>query len=413
MHVLVVDDNATNRQILCKQLSSWGMRGTSVDGGSQALEALRSAAKEGTPHNLAILDMQMPGMDGIDLARRIKADPAIYSTRLVLLTSMGERGDGAKAREAGIEAYLTKPVRQSELYDTLATVVGTPETDEYHDAPFVTRHSIRERHSNHRVHLLVAEDNPVNQKVAVRMIERLGYGVDVVQDGLQALEALSKSSYAAVLMDVQMPNMDGYEATKEIRRRQGEVSDQRTPIIAMTANAMEGDREKAIEVGMDDYLSKPVRQEQLAEVLKRWISTERGQVEVDVSREVADGADDTEVARPTLDPKVLESLRELQQEGETDILAEIMHLFVEDAPSRIEQLRRAAEDGDAGSVGRISHSLRGSSGNMGARRMQELCEQLQAAGASNDLARVRTLIESLEKEYARARSALESEVAGR
>lgn len=133
---------------------------------------------------------------------------------------------------------------------------------------------------------------------------------------------------------------------------------------------------------MDDYLSKPVRQEQLAEVLKRWISTERGQVEVDVSREVADGADDTEVARPTLDPKVLESLRELQQEGETDILAEIMHLFVEDAPSRIEQLRRAAENGDAGSVGRISHSLRGSSGNMGARSLSPAIPQFLARSRS-------------------------------
>ncbi len=228
LHALIVDDNATNRQILHKQLISWGMRDGNVEDGQRALEELRSAAEGGDPYEVAVLDMQMPGMDGMQLARAIKADPAISATRLVLLTSMGKRGDGEEARQAGIEAYLTKPVRQSELYDALAAVMGTPAEDAATEEPdLVTRHSLREKRAGSNAPLLVAEDNPVNQKVAVRMLENLGYRVDVAGDGLEALEALSRNSYAAVLMDIQMPEMDGYEATAEIRHRE-DLQDQHT-----------------------------------------------------------------------------------------------------------------------------------------------------------------------------------------
>jgi CheY-like chemotaxis protein len=222
--VLIVDDNATNRQILRKQLSSWGIESAEVEDGFAALEELREAAREGAPYGLAILDMQMPGMDGMQLARHISHDPAIAPTRLVLLTSIGQRGDSDDARRAGIEAYLTKPARQSELYDAIATVMGAPETAGEDDAPLVTRHTLREMNTAHRPHLLLAEDNPVNQKVAARMLERLGYRVDVAHNGQEALEALERNSYAAVLMDVQMPGMDGHEATAEIRRREREAA---------------------------------------------------------------------------------------------------------------------------------------------------------------------------------------------
>ena len=220
--------------------------------------------------------MQMPEMDGQMIARAIKEDPAIASTRLVLLTSLGRRGYGREARRAGIAAYLTKPVRQSEFYDALATVMGPQEKKaSEHETPLITRRSLEEKKASSRAHVLVAEDNAVNQRVAVRMLEKLGYRADVAANGLKAIEALSSPNpYAVVLMDVQMPQMDGYEVTAEIRKREKKVEGRHTPIIAMTANAMQGDRQKALEAGMDDYISKPVKTEDLGAVLNRWISLE-------------------------------------------------------------------------------------------------------------------------------------------
>jgi CheY-like chemotaxis protein len=271
LRVMIVDDNATNRQILNTQIAPWSMHSESAEDGPKALQILRAAAERGSAYDLAILDMQMPGMDGIQLARAVKADPVISATRLILLPSVSKRGDGEEAREAGIEAYLSKPVKQSELYDTIATVMGTPaEAETPREKQLVTRHSLRETRARLLPRVLVAEDNPVNQKVARVMLEKVGYRVDVVANGIEALEALSQRSYAAVLMDVQMPEMGGYEATAEIRRCE-EPENRHTPIIAMTANALQGERKKALEAGMDDYISKPVKREELGEILKRWV----------------------------------------------------------------------------------------------------------------------------------------------
>jgi two-component system, sensor histidine kinase and response regulator len=391
LRALVVDDSQANRMILEKQLSSWGIVSTSVEGGAQALEELHSAA--GEPYDLAVLDMQMPGMDGMDLARRIKADPDLSRTRLVLLTSMGRRGDGEAARQSGIGAYLTKPIRQSELYDALVAVMSEPTGEE---PRLVTRHSLRERKAIARARVLVAEDNPVNQKVAVRMLERLGYLADVARDGQEALEALSDTSYEAVLMDVQMPRMDGYEATAEIRRIEAAGEGTRVPVIAMTANAMQGDREKAIEAGMDDYVSKPVKAEDLGAVLERW-----------VSEAPADAAYQEEAP---LDDGVLAGLRELQGDDETDIVAELAGMFLDDARSGIQALEEAVDEGDAPAVSRVAHTLKGSSGNIGARRMSNLCAQLEDAGASGDFDRSPELLDRLREEFGRVERALGAEV---
>jgi CheY-like chemotaxis protein len=271
--VCIVDDNATNRTILQHQITRWGMYSASADSGPSALQMLHTAARQGEPYNLAILDMQMPGMDGLELARAITADPLLARLPLVMLTSMAQRGHGMLMQQAGVAAYLTKPVRQSQLFDCLVAVLGTSATGEATPAlpvvPSEPCQTLAESEEDSRPLLLVAEDNIVNQRVAVRLLEKLGYRVDVARNGREAVAALQATPYAAVLMDMQMPEMDGYTATAEIRRREG--PSRHTIIIAMTAHALEGDRERCLAAGMDDYLSKPVQSSELRAVLKRWL----------------------------------------------------------------------------------------------------------------------------------------------
>jgi two-component system, sensor histidine kinase and response regulator len=278
---LIVDDNATNRKILSHQLSSWGMVHEEAEGGKRALELLRQAASEGRGYELAVLDLMMPEMDGFELARHIKSDPGLSEVRLVLLTSYGQRGHGELAREAGIAAYLTKPVRQGQLYECLSRVMNQgvsvesgveSEESREEEVSLLTRHNLLERGATTTKLILLAEDNIVNQKIAVRQLQKLGYRADAVANGREALEALARISYDLVLMDCQMPEMDGYEATAEIRRREG--GSRHTPIVAMTANALEGDREKCLEAGMDEYISKPVRSQALAQVLEKLLNND-------------------------------------------------------------------------------------------------------------------------------------------
>jgi CheY-like chemotaxis protein len=264
--VFIVDDNATNRAILHHQLRRWGMHSASAESGLQALEQLRIAVQDGTPYDLVLLDMHMPLMDGLTLARVMKADPALARLPLVMLTSVVQRGHSMLAREAGISAYLTKPVRQSQLFDCVATVLGAAVAPEMPPVPAATLRLPRQT-----PRILVAEDNIVNQRVSVRLLEKLGYRADVAANGYEAVAALERIPYAMVFMDVHMPDMDGYAATAEIRQREG--GSRHVPIIAMTANALEGDREKCLAAGMDDYLSKPVRQADLQAILERWLST--------------------------------------------------------------------------------------------------------------------------------------------
>jgi CheY-like chemotaxis protein len=287
LRVLIVDDNATNRQILKHQVGSWGMMHEEASSGEQALELLRAAAERNEQFSLAVLDMMMPGMDGFELARRIKSDRRIADVQLVMLTSFGERGDATRSREIGIAAYLTKPVRQSQLFDCLAKVISMTNIPGVSNAtllgasnsrhgngssgpPVVTKHSLAEAKLMSNKRLLLAEDNVVNQKVALRQLQKLGYRADAVANGREAVEALGRIPYDLVLMDCQMPEMDGYEATAEIRRREG--ASKHTWIVAMTANALEGDRAKCIAAGMDDYVSKPVKVEDLGAVLSNLLS---------------------------------------------------------------------------------------------------------------------------------------------
>lgn len=288
-HILIVDDHATNRRVLEQSLRGQGATYESAEDGDRALECLRKATGRQKAFELAILDMQMPGMDGLELARRIKADPAISATRLVLLTSVGQRGDAKAAQNAGIAAYLTKPIRQSLLYECLGLVLGravdvvgsTSQTA----PPIITRHSVSEAQTRSRPLILVVEDNPVNQKVAANMLEKLGCRINVAAHGREAVESIARISYALVFMDCQMPEMDGFEATRIIRdqeqnQRQAGGPSSHLPIIAMTANAMQEDRDRCLASGMDDFLSKPVTKKALEAVLTRWLPVDKDSKEI-------------------------------------------------------------------------------------------------------------------------------------
>jgi CheY-like chemotaxis protein len=291
LRILAVDDNTTNRRVVAGMLSPWECRHEEVSDAKTALDKLRAAAVSGDPFRIAILDMVMPEMDGETLGRIIKADPALRDTVLVMMTSMGTRGDAGRFEKAGFSVYLTKPVKRSQLFNCLMTTIGRKPSDQTSPDRIITRHTVAEK-SKQKTRILLAEDNIINQKVALKVLEKLGYRADVAATGLEALKALEMIPYDMVLMDVQMPEMDGLEATKEIRKREKLIAQKKDagfsdelsalsfkhsarskhiPIIAMTAHAMEGDREMCLKAGMDDYLSKPIRPGKFGETIARWI----------------------------------------------------------------------------------------------------------------------------------------------
>ncbi len=274
-YILIVDDNKTNRFVLREQLTFFGCTFDEASNGATALEMLKSAKADGKPFNIAILDMQMPEMNGKTLGQKIMSDPKLKNTILIMLTSIGERGDASRMKNIGFSAYLTKPVKQSQLLDCLAVVIGKKtEEVENNDDAIITRHTLSE-YSRQKINILLAEDNMINRKVAVRLLEKMGFNVDTAENGRKALDALEASEYDVVLMDVQMPEMDGFEATAEIRNAEKEKGGH-LPIIAMTAHAMKGDRERCLEGGMDDYVSKPIAKEELQAALVRQIPKLQG-----------------------------------------------------------------------------------------------------------------------------------------
>jgi signal transduction histidine kinase/CheY-like chemotaxis protein/HAMP domain-containing protein len=409
LRLLVVDDNATNRQILREQARSWGMEVEEAVDGAASLQALRAAAGGGWPFEVALLDMQMPGMDGLELARAIRQDRSIRAVRLVLLTSAGIRGTAEEARRAGCQAYLTKPVRQSQLYDCLATVAGRAAEDTGSAAaaaPLVTRHLLAEAAARRRLRVLVAEDNETNQMVAVRMLAALGCRADVAADGQEAVAAVSRIPYDLVLMDCQMPEMDGFEATRVIRRldpaRGGRVT-----IVAMTANAMQGDREKCLAAGMDEYVPKPVRKEDLERVVRLVAGrreTPAAPRDFAPGDAAPEGAEREAVAEP-IDPVVIAGLRPADGES-PKFFNDMIEAFGRDARNRVAVLRRAVREGNVAVLQRAAHSLKGSAGAMGAAGVAEICRRLEETARDGGIAGAGNLVAALEKECARARQAL-------
>ncbi len=269
--VLIVDDNFTNRRVLQGMLNRWGMRPTAVEGGRAALQALEIAKSTGRSFPLILLDGQMPEMDGFALAEIIQKDPELVGAAIMMLTSAGHVGDAARCRELGISAYLVKPIRQGELLDSIRQILQ--KTPQPKPVPLVTRHTLRE--TQNRARILLAEDNAVNQHLAVRLLEKRGYTVSVAGDGQLTVAALEKETFDLVLMDIQMPNMDGFEATSTIREREARTGGH-IPIIAMTAHALKDDEERCLAAGMDGYVSKPIRTSELFSAIERLLENKSG-----------------------------------------------------------------------------------------------------------------------------------------
>ena len=398
LQVLIVDDNATNRSILEYQVKSWGMLFDSVDRGAKALKMLRGAVAERKPYDLVILDMHMPEMNGLEVAEAISADPQLSTVKMVMLTSVGIRGDAQSARRAGIKAYLTKPVRQSYLYNCLREVMSSGGAST--ESTLVTRHTLAENQPI-KAKVLVAEDNTVNQQVALSMLTELGCKVDIVADGLQAVVATGTHSYDLIFMDCQMPELDGYEATAEIRKLEKETAaDKPMPIIALTANAMAGDREKCLQAGMDDYLSKPFKREQLRAILTRWLpdiapaapkppAAEQKQPAAEPTGN-ADNNDETD--HSPLDQNALDSIRTLKLDGIPNMLTHIIKIYLQDTPKQFLHLADAIEENDASCVQKIAHTLKSSSANLGAMDLSTLFKSLEVSGRANTLEDARELL---------------------
>ena len=270
LKVLVVDDNRTNRRILEGMLRRWDMKPTSVEGGEEALTQLSTARAAAGPYALILTDMHMPMMDGFSLVERIRQRPELSTATIMMLTSAGHRGDAARCQELGVAAYLLKPIRQSELREAIARVLGAKE--QKGAIPLLTRYSLKDaRDPLSTLRVLLVEDNPVNRLLATRLLEKRGHGVVVAENGREALDALENESYDLVFMDVQMPEIDGIEATLAIRERE-KTSGKHQPIIALTAHAMKGDHERCLDAGMDGYLSKPIRTQELDEILEKYVA---------------------------------------------------------------------------------------------------------------------------------------------
>ncbi len=375
LNVLIVDDNATNRQIFEHQVKAWRMASQSASGGEEALRLLEAQVKTGKAFDLILLDMQMPEMDGLTLARAVLKRFGRKAPKMLMLTSLGQRLDAKALHVAGIASCFVKPVKQSRLFDTIARVMAGFEdadvSEERRKADALPQGGSLPRKGTK---ILLAEDNMVNQKVALLQLRKLGYEADTVANGLEAVAALRQVPYEVVLMDCQMPEMDGYSAAREIRRLEKEQpqalkSQPPVRIVAMTANALDGDRAECLAAGMDDYVSKPVQLEELAAVLERYTPASGGAVAVPASA--------GEHVEDRLDYTVINGLRALREPGQPDPLAELVDLFLIDAPERLHRIQHGWHSGDLKAVQHAAHSLKGSASNLGVQRLAKLAAQLE------------------------------------
>ena len=386
--VLVIDDNATNRLILEEMLGNWGMLPATADCAREALSMLHEASRAGMPYSLVLTDANMPEVDGFSLVKQIKTDAKLNGTVIMMLTSGGRPGDVSRCEELGICTYLLKPVKQSELFDAIAAALGSAAAEEVADGAEAA--ALPSRLGSLRV--LLAEDSVVNQKLAVGLLERHGHSVVVAGDGRKALAQLESGNFDLVLMDLQMPEMDGFEATQSIRAGEKETH-AHIPIIAMTAHAMKGDRQRCLEAGMDDYVAKPVRVRQLFDTIERVLLPTEAQPEAQ-GEEVAgeDVASDNLVDWDEATKTVA---------GDRGLLLEIIGAFVEESACQMARIRQAVGAGDPSLLRIASHTLKGGLRYFGTERTYQLAFQLEQMGRAADLGGAEQVLAELEADMKR------------
>ena len=401
--MLVVDDNATNREVLAAQLGAWGVRGDEVPDGTSALDALRRAAGAGDPFSAAILDMQMPVMDGADLARAIKADDGISDTLLVMMTSLGAQGGAARMSELGFAACLVKPVRQSDLFDCLAGVLAGREAA---GSQVTVRADTAERERSFDastrgpVRILLAEDNTTNQQVALGILRKLGLRADAVANGAEAIRSLEKIPYDLVLMDVQMPEIDGLEATRHVRDPLSAVLDHDIPIIAMTAHALQGDRERSIAAGMNDYVTKPVSAALLSAALERWLPA--GIATPAAAAALTEAATPAAPGAPAAPAPVFDRSGMVERlMGDEELAQVVVEGFLAEMPAQFDELRSCLASGDAQGSLRQVHTIKGASANIGGDALRAAALEAEEAGQSGGPSAIIAHMPILESELAR------------
>ncbi len=410
MRVLVVDDNETNRFILMEYLKTWGCIPVDYPGGPETVSVLRAGITVNEPFDLILMDFNMPGLDGFELAGKIRAVKSLKKIPIIILTSLGDLGDGKHCRDIGIQGYLPKPMRRDDLKKAILSVLGISKAEETEEASkLITRHTVVEDYRGD-IQILLAEDYPTNQQVAMRHLFKAGYQAEVAENGQQAVAAFKRKRYDLILMDIQMPIMDGYEATKQIRLWEEKLISElppgsaehrkRTPIIAMTAHAITGYRDKCIEAGMDDYLAKPLRREELIETVERWIKkTDAKQGEPVGERRQEEGKGDLHMEKKVCPIDLERVMNEF--DADRDFLREILGGFLQNVGRQIEIIREAVGQGDAETVRKEAHSIKGGAANICADDLAKEALEMELLGKSGKVDSGLELLQRMEREYLR------------
>jgi two-component system, sensor histidine kinase and response regulator len=401
LRVLIVESNSVNRGILHGQMGNWEMTIRVAETPEQALDLLAQAAARSVSYDIAILEAGLQGADTLELARAIRGNAAIAKVRLVMLTR--RHADITSAREAGVDACLVKPVRQTMLYECLVNVMaGQPQ--ETVAAPAV-REPVNMAPAQNRGNILLVEDNLINQQVALGILQIQGYSVTLVNNGREALDAHQQGAFDLILMDCHMPEMDGFEATREIRARERSSTGKRVPIVALTANAMAQDRENCLKAGMDDHLSKPFSMLTMQDMLARWIPNASSTP----SETVKPAAPAVDKAPGVLDRQVLDQLSKLLTNGKPEVLARTISLYLSESPKLIQKLKQAAGDSDAPEIVRSAHSLKSCSANVGATALSRYCGDIEALARRDDIGEAGKIFAKIEAEHRRVQSMLTTE----
>ena len=406
LRTLILESSSAGRGILHSQVCNWGMHLRVADTPEHGMGLLRQAVASKQPFDLAVIDLGFSGTDTLELARAIKADSAISSVRLVMLTPVGNHTIIKAARTAGINACLVKPVRQSDLYENLVNVMSDEKPHAIDVALSVLDISTAPL-AGSKGKILLVEDNLVNQAVALGMLQKIqGYDVVVANNGNEALDDFKNSAFDVILMDCHMPELDGFEATMEIRRLEQASSRKRIPIIALTANAMAQDRQDCLNAGMDDHLAKPLSRLQMQEMLDRWMPVAGQTQPSGLSDDPVTLTGDIDV----IDKQVLSQLRELQNAEDPHLLSRVIKLYLVESPKIIARLRQAVRQGSLAEIENMAHSLKSSSANVGATALASLCNDIHSSTRVGDIAQARDVMMGLELEFARVQSALMAEL---